>query len=181
MFGATEIFKCVICCASFGAIFSDLRYRKIYNSFNVSLALTGFLYQVYFYGWDGSLQGIAGLSIGLLLYGWMFKLKVLGGGDVKYLMALGCLGGPYFITKVAFLAFLFGGIMALLSLVQRGQLRNFLRRVYLFLLCLFQPGLDFQPFDLDTKSKIPYGLSISLAALLTAFGNHRFIQGWIGW
>ncbi len=179
MFGAINHAPIFLVLASVAAILSDLILRKIFNWFTVSLALVGIVNSCFFSGltlWGGLYQSLGGLLVAFLLVSWMFWLRFLGGGDVKYLMALGTWGGPEFIIHVGILAILLGGGFAMVSLALRGRLFNFFRKLTDFILSVCVPGLEAHYSPIDLEDKIPYGVMISLAVMITVARDGGLLQ-----
>jgi len=79
-------------------------------------------------GWSGVGSGLAGA---LLVFGVLFipfALRWMGAGDVKALMVLGALWGPYRAVEILWWSLVWGGAIALLILVARGGLKEMLGR-----------------------------------------------------
>ena len=126
-------------------------------------------------GWDGFLNALLGFLAGFCFFGWLFALRFMGGGDVKYLMALGALGGLQFVAEVALLSIGVGGCFSFLILLIRGQLLDFSKRISMSLLSIFIKELEFQLPRIDRTSSFPFGISISIAAVWVVF-FHPFEQ-----
>ena len=169
MFGRIEFFRFLIVTAALIATGTDLSIGRIYNKFNLIVALVGISSSVYFLGWSGLGGSFLAVILGLALYGWMFMLRFMGAGDVKYLMALGACGGVYYVLQVAVLAVLMGGVLSLLVLLVKGRLMNFISRVYYFILSIVVPELEIDLPRIDRSMTIPFGVPLSLAAVWVAF------------
>ena len=169
MFGKTELIQISLTAFSFIAIIQDLKWRKIYNVFNLFVALSGMGISSYFDGFPGFFSSVHGLLIGLLLFGWMFALRIIGGGDVKFLMALGCWGGWKYATEVALLSILVGGLFSLFILVFKRRFIAFVMNFYYFLVSMLISELDFQPLPVDSSLTMPFGVPISISAIWVIF------------
>lgn len=170
MFGQTEAYGITL--LSIVAAFSDLFYRRIPNWLTLPAFLLGVFASIWVRGfWPGLSFSLLGGFVGLLLFGWMFFFRFMGGGDVKFLMALGAWGGSRYAVEVAILSVLLGGLFAAFILLAKGMLRSFLRRLYRFILTVFVRELAVEFPDLDRKSKMPFGLPIAIAAVWNVFGS----------
>lgn len=147
----------------------DLQWRKIYNLFNLLVAFSGIAVSSYFDGIPGAFSSLHGLFAGLLLFGWMFALRIIGGGDVKFLMALGCWGGWKYVTEVALLSILVGGVFSLFILVAQKRFIPFVRNFYFFFVSMLISELDFQPLSVDSSLTMPFGVPISISAIWVIF------------
>jgi prepilin peptidase CpaA len=150
---------------------TDLFFGRIYNWLTLSMGLLGVIYAGIAAGWPGVGAAFLGIFAGLLIYGWMFWIRVLGGGDVKLLMAFGAWGGAHYVLNVAFLGILFGGVMALLVLVFKGRIGSFFRRAYRFIQTLMVRELEVEKFHVDKKQTMPFGIPIAVAAVCIQMGR----------
>ena len=89
-------------------IFTDWRWRRIPNTLSVPTAVIGLVVWTMLDGWAGLGFSLLGLVVGLLILLIPFMLGGIGGGDVKFLAAVGALLGPWDV----FLGFLPGAILA---------------------------------------------------------------------
>ncbi|MTW14098.1 prepilin peptidase [Pseudoduganella eburnea] len=107
----------ILLCLVFQAAASDLAWRRVPNV----LVLTGMLLALALHwrlGGAGALlaQGLAGASIGLLLFLPLYALGGMAGGDVKLLAMAGSFVGPWQALQVALLSAMAGGVLALVCL-----------------------------------------------------------------
>lgn len=120
-------------------------------------------------GFSGVLQGFFGAVTGLLLFGWIFALRFMGGGDVKFLMAMGVWGGPAYVAQVALLSILIGSGFGLIQLILKNQINSFLHRMSLSMWSLIHRGTPFQAPDLDRQLTLPFGVPLAIAAVWVAY------------
>lgn len=118
------------------AVFTDLRSRRIPNWLVFPFLLAGIVVSPlrtdwqgsgHGFGWHGFGQGLsglgqsfAGLGLGLLLYGALFWLGGMGGGDVKLCAAVGAWIGPAQLFFALVYTGVAGGIMVLCWAVLGG-------------------------------------------------------------
>jgi prepilin peptidase CpaA len=95
------------------ASFTDVARGRIFNWLTIPMALFALVFAFATQGFSGLAHALLGMGLGLLLYGWMFFFRMMGGGDVKLLMAFGAWGGIQFVEQVAIMGILLGGVMAL--------------------------------------------------------------------
>ncbi len=171
----------VIFVAVFGAV-SDLFTKRIPNWFNFPIILTGILLAFFTGGVSGGLSSLLGIGLGFLLYSWLFFLGVMGGGDVKFLMALGSIGGGVFSIKVGLLGIIIGGVFAIIIMIFKGKLRDFYARILVSFSTIIIKDVKFISPEIDTTSKMPFGVPIALSAIwlvLTDYLVDPFI--FLGW
>jgi len=159
----------------------DLVWGRIFNWFTVPVFFAGLISALYFSSWSGLGMGVLGALVGLLLFGWLFALKIMGGGDVKFLMALGAWLGPKYVVETALLSILLGGILATILLLIKGRLPGFAKRMYYFLLSIFIRELEVQPPVVDRKLTMPFGIPIAIAAVWVVFGHPLQRWGVLPW
>lgn len=125
-------------------------------------------------------QSLLGATIALVAYGWMWMVHILGAGDVKLLMAFGSLSGVIaatgrsgteFIVDVAFLTLFVGGVLAFFILMVKGRLKPFLSKIYRFFVTATNKNLSTEFPKADPSLKMPFGISIAIAACWVWFDN----------
>lgn len=159
----------------------DLARARIPNFLTLPSILVGIALALLTEGLPGVGTSLLGVLVGLLAYGWIYALGMLGAGDVKFLMALGALGGWRYGLDVAILSFLLGGFFSAGLLAVRGKLAGFLRRGYRFLLTRLVRGLEPEPFRVDTSEKFPFGVAMAFAAIWSLHGRPLAELGWSLW
>jgi prepilin peptidase CpaA len=150
---------------------TDVALGRIFNWLTLPMMLGAFVYATATQGWSGLGHSLLGFILGLLFYGWMFWIGVLGGGDVKLLMAFGAWGGAHYVGEVALMGILLGGVMSILMLLFQGHLANFFKKLYRFVLSLVVKELEVEMVQVDRKLTMPFGVPISLAAVWVLLGN----------
>jgi prepilin peptidase CpaA len=160
---------------------TDLLWGKIFNWFTLPCALAGMATSFYLAGWNGVFQAVLGLVAGFVFYGWMFGLKVMGGGDVKLLMALGTWGGFRYTEEVAILGVLVGGVFSIGILLYKKRIFSFSQKLYRFLLSLMIKDLSLEIPKIDRTLTLPFGIPISIAAVWVAYGHPLEHLGFLLW
>ena len=106
------------------AVVMDVRVRRIPNALTLPLAVSG----LGIGGIGGGMGGLILATVGLLVGGLLFLVPVAklgwGMGDLKFVAALGAMGGPLFALWMGLYALAAGGLFALVWLKQQGQLAH---------------------------------------------------------
>lgn len=149
------------------AVLTDLRSGRIPNWLTLPALGAGLVFSAATGGWQG--LGLALLAVGcaLVLLGWMFAIRVMGGGDVKLLMALSAWSTPKFAVESALLSVLLGGLMAVVILLVRGRMGGFVRKMHAFILSVIVKDLELATPKFDRNLTMPYGVAIAAAAVWT--------------
>jgi prepilin peptidase CpaA len=163
------------------AAVTDLLRGRIYNWLTLPALLGGLIAAIATRGWPGLGDAALGAAAGLIFYGWMFALGVMGGGDVKLLMALGAWGGLAFTEEVALLGVILGGGLAVLMLGVKGRLPSFFAKMKRFLLSVFIKELELQLPEADRKLTMPFGVPIAAAAIWSALAHPLVTWGFRPW
>lgn len=165
---------------AFVALVTDLKFRKIYNWLTLPAMLIGLVLSFFTAGFSGVLYGLLGMVISLVTFGWMWGIGILGAGDVKLLMAFAALSGAaaaagrsgvMFSVDLSLLSLFVGGALAFLLLAFKGRLKPFFSKFYRFLLTFMNRHLETEFPKADPTLKMPFGISIAIAAVWLWFDN----------
>lgn len=105
------------------AIITDLRKGMIYNWLTLPALVIGLGLAGIERGWTGLGLSVLGMLIGGGVSYIPFAFRLLGGGDVKLLAALGAITGPIFIGETLFVSVLAGGAIGFGVMLVRGKFR----------------------------------------------------------
>ncbi|UTY56902.1 prepilin peptidase [Massilia sp. erpn] len=137
-----NVLEILLLCLLLQAAITDLAWRRIPN-----LLVLGGLLLAFALRWKLNLPllpALAGMAAGGLLFLPLYLRGAMAAGDVKLLIMVGAFTGPLGALQVAWLAFLIGGVLALLALLTRPPRR-----------------------------RLPYGVAVALGALLLVAWAHR--------
>ena len=172
------------------AIVSDLRYRKIYNWLTLPAMAICLLISFFAAGLPGLAFGLVGIVLSFVAFGWMWGIKILGAGDVKLLMAFSSLAGAAalsgknavaYVADLALLTILVGGALAAVLLAVKGRLKPFIWKFWRFLFTFASRNLATEFPKADPELKMPFGVSISIAAVWLWFDNPLVKWGITPW
>ncbi len=156
------------------ATLSDLRYRKIFNWLTLPAMVIGLFISFLAAGISGLAYGFGGALLALVAFGWMWGIKILGAGDVKLLMAFSALAGAAplagkgelsFVADLILLTILVGGVLAALMLLVKGRMGPFMWKMQRFFITFTNRQLETEFPKADPNLKMPFGISISIAAM----------------
>jgi len=111
------------------AVYMDLTRKKIPNLLSFPFMLAGLIYHLVSGGLEGLWFSAFGLLAGIALLFLPFAIGGVGGGDVKFLGAVGALQGARFVVGAMIIGAVLGGLMALVLLLIKGRLGITLRRL----------------------------------------------------
>ncbi|RME27397.1 MAG: prepilin peptidase [Deltaproteobacteria bacterium] len=113
----------VLCCELVTvaiAVYTDVRYQKIYNWLTLPAAAVGMLVQLAGWGWGGVFasglsSSITGAAFCAVVFGvFAYWRRGFGMGDVKLLAALGAQAGFLPVLKLVMYAAIIGAMLSLL-------------------------------------------------------------------
>lgn len=169
MSGRTDVILFGVSALSLTAAATDIIWGRIFNWLTGGAMLLGLAASAWAGGWSGLGASLLAVVFGFLLFGWMFWLGFMAGGDVKLLMALGAWGGPRYVEEVAVLSILVGGLLALVILLAKGRMGNLGGRIYSFFRSILVPELEVEALKIDRKLTMPFAVPIGVAAIWVAF------------
>lgn len=155
------------------AIYSDLRWRKIPNCLTLPAIALGFLLNFLGNSWNGLVFAFFGLLVGMGLLMLPYVFGGMGGGDVKFLGALGAMLGSYAVLNVFLYTTLVGGVIAIMVAIANKSFVEMVKKVWLLLKCIFLLRAPLAGAGLFKKSlAIPYGLAIGIGTFIYLFAGN---------
>jgi prepilin peptidase CpaA len=158
-------------CALAGSIF-DVKSRRIPNFITFPAFLIGLALHFGLGGWRGLLSSLAAGVICGLVFLVFYLAGGMGAGDVKLIMAVGCLAGLPHVAYLLTLTAISGGVMAVLLALARGRLQQTIMNVGDLASHHAHRGLQPHP-DLNLTNahtlRLPYALAIAGGSLLTFY------------
>lgn len=156
------------------AVYTDLRYGKIYNKITMPCIAIGVALSTIGGGSTGLLSSLAAVGLVLGVYILLASLAGIGGGDIKLLMAVGALMGVHFVGWSMLMTAVIGGFMAVVLMARRrvigetvGNLAgNLYQRAVL--------GIPVDPFSGSKRVRLAYSPAIALGTVATLALRHWF-------
>ena len=112
----------------FFAVQCDLRTSRIPNWLNASGLLAALMLALSLGGGVALAAAILGAILALVPAFLLYSVGVLGAGDAKGIAVLGALYGPLEVPGLYMWMILSGGVLSIILLVAKGELRSFLGR-----------------------------------------------------
>lgn len=157
------------CCALAGS-FCDVKSRRIPNLVTVPCFVSGLLLHLVLGGWKQMLLALAAGTICGVVFVLFYIAGGMGAGDVKLIMAVGCIAGLSHIVYILTLTAIAGGVMALGLALIRGRLQETLLNLGELITHHRQMGLQPHP-ELNLSNartlRLPYALAIAGGCILT--------------
>lgn len=122
--------------------------------------------------WHGLGQSLAGLGVGLLIFGILFWMGGMGAGDVKLMAGIGAWIGPSQLFLALVVTAMAGGIMVLCWAVCGGFLKELFTGAGDLLFGWKQRGIRGDPelvLANPMKRKIAYAPAIAIGTLISFF------------
>jgi len=147
----------------------DWRTRKIPNWLTVGFFFIGLVARSAILGWRGTLSGLEGAGVALLILLPMVLSRGLGAGDWKLMGAVGALLGPQEVLVVLFASAMTAGFMALFLMIYKRRVTATLRNVFVLVQGFLIFGMKGNPeITIDNPSlvKLPFGVAAAVATLV---------------
>lgn len=157
-------------------VITDLKSRKIYNKVIFPGFLIAFSSHLLIGGWEALASSLIGFAIGLSLLLIPYLMGGMGAGDIKLLALIGALKGSVFVLNTAIYMALLGGIIALVILLSRKDVRErFKYALNYFILRRYGIKLTKPDQKGYLSATYPYGIPIAGGAILTLFLGGGFL------
>jgi len=147
----------------------DWRTRKIPNWLTVPGLVGGICMRTVILGWHGTLASLEGAGLALLILLPMVLVRGLGAGDWKLMGAVGSMLGPLAFLVFLFVSALVAGVMAVITVIYTGQIRQTARNMFVLVQGFFVFGLSGNPkmtIDNPGLLKLPFGVAAALTTVI---------------
>jgi prepilin peptidase CpaA len=162
-------------CALVASVF-DVKSRRIPNFITMPAFLFGLVLHLALGGWKQLLTSLAAGVICGVVFLIFYLAGGMGAGDVKLIMAVGCIAGLPHIAYLLVLTAISGGVMAVALALARGRLKETFLNVGEIASHHGQEGLQPHP-DLNLGNaatlRLPYALAIAGGSLLTLYFQYQ--------
>ena len=158
-------------CALVASVF-DVKSRRIPNFITFPAFLFGLALHLALGGWKQLLSAFAAGIICGLVFLVFYIAGGMGAGDVKLIMAVGCIAGLSHIAYLLVLTAISGGVMAVIYAWMRGRLQETIMNVGEIASHHRAEGLKAHP-DINLQNaatlRLPYALAIAGGSILTLY------------
>lgn len=154
----------------------DLHARRIPNWLPAIALIAALPIQIVANGLPiGTTSWIAGALTGGLLLMPGYLIRMLGAGDVKLMAAVGALLGPRAALEAVLIASAIGGLLSLITLLQRRRLRSGVASAMSMLITMSGDGATARTQPEHRAGlgigSLPYGVAIAIGSVITLMLN----------
>lgn len=151
------------------SLISDIMTHKVNNRTILSFVICGLILNVYQTGLTGIFESLFAGVIPIIILGVFFIMNMLGAGEMKLFSAIGTIMGVNFIIKTLICSALAGGLIALIVLVLRCNVRERLGYLYNYLKhCFMTRSLSpYSSYCDHDDFKFPYVYAIATGTMIT--------------
>ncbi len=169
------VFEVTFAAIALAGAWNDLRTHRIPNVLTLSGLLLALALRAWL-GFDAVLDGFWGACIAFLIALPLFAIGGFGGGDAKFLIALGAFLGASRLFGGLLAIALAGGVFAVLHAVRRGVIVPVLLNCGAMLRYWLSFGRSGRRIALDSPgvTAIPYGVPLAFGSLAWWFFGGRF-------
>ncbi len=159
-----------LCALLIAASVRDLMVRRIPNTLLLCGLIVAAVLQLFAFTPLSLLTtGLAGLAVGLLLFLPLYLLRGMAAGDVKLMAVVGAFTGPELAWQIALATCCYGGVMALMLVLVKGNALPACRNVMTLLRSL---PPEATPRRFESVGSLPYGLAIALGSFTLLYLRH---------
>jgi prepilin peptidase CpaA len=148
----------------------DLRERRIPNVLNLAGVVIGLGLQLAVDGVHGFFAGVSGFAVGFAILFLPFVAGMVGGGDVKFVAAVGAFLGWRLLLVGLGIGVVVGGVVGAVTLIRRRRFTQAMRGLAADLVCLSSGVRPTTLKSTEAVETVPYGvmLAMGLAASVAA-------------
>jgi prepilin peptidase CpaA len=140
----------------------DLRERRIPNRLNLAGLVVGLTLQMALGGVQGFFAGVSGFAVGFAILFLPFAAGMVGGGDVKFVAAVGAYLGWELLLVGLGIGVVVGGVVGATSLIRRRRFVKALRGLAADLMCLASGVRPTTLKSTDAVETVPYGVMLAM-------------------
>lgn len=147
----------------------DWRTRKIPNWLTVPGFFAGVCMRTTILGWHGTVASLEGAGVALLILLPFVLVRGLGAGDWKLMGAIGAMLGPSAFFAFLLVSALVAGLMALITVLYTGQVRQTVRNMFVLVQGFFVFGVRGNPkmtIDNPGLLKLPFGVAAAFTTVI---------------
>jgi prepilin peptidase CpaA len=151
-------------------VYTDIAKRKVYNFTTFPVIILGIGFNLLYFGLPGLKDSLSGFAVGFIFMFIFYLLGGLGGGDVKFMAAVGAVKGFDFAVMGGFYGAIVGGIGAIIAALLAKRLWIVIKRLFLAIFCFFTfRSLDSLKMTDEKSIYLPYTVFLSVGILIRWF------------
>ncbi|USD36505.1 prepilin peptidase [Ferrimonas sp. SCSIO 43195] len=155
------------------AVITDLKTEKIPNTLVLFGVIAGFTVQTFYSGWLGILHAFAGALTAALCLLFFYAKKMLGAGDVKLMIAIGTILGPYMVFWNLCFGIIAGGLTTLIFAFSRVGWRGVYTSLKRYYQCLLTRTYYKPAADEAAGLQVPYAPALAIGWLIIMWAPLR--------
>lgn len=152
----------------FVAVAMDVRTGKIKNWLTLPAIASGPIVHFIEDGSNGAVSSLAGLGAMILVAVVLVMFGIVGGGDVKLLVAVGSLAGLPMVKDVLIFSALAGGVMSIILMIVRRRAVGFAKELAQAAWLRLVLKADSKG-AVRTSTKMPYSIAIAAGTIAAIF------------
>jgi prepilin peptidase CpaA len=148
------------------AVYTDMKYGKIYNSLIFPCMLAGFALNTITDGFHGLLVSLGGVGLIFGLFLIAAPAAGVGGGDVKLMMAVGAITGFMITVWAVLFTAVAGGLLALIVMMRHRALASTTSQIASNIYTSFLLRTPVELTNGSSRMKFRYSPAIALGTVL---------------
>ncbi len=155
------------------AVYSDLRFRKVWNWLTVSAIIVGLGLALFAPGALTMVDCLKGLALMLLVGLVGYFTGFIGAGDAKLLAGIGSLAGISSVALILVVSAVAGGVMALVLMAAKYGAKHGLGRIGRGFLQMAAVRSVYAGAVDEKRTRLPYSLAIAMGRYISAHKTAR--------
>ncbi|SDK01172.1 prepilin peptidase CpaA [Ferrimonas sediminum] len=157
----------------FIAVITDLKTEKIPNTLVLFGLAAGFVVQTLYSGWMGILYAFGGALTAAIFLLFFYAKRMLGAGDVKLMIAIGTILGPYMVFWNLCFGIIAGGLTTLIFAFYRVGFDGVLISLKRYYQCFITRTYYKPSADEAAGLMVPYAPALAIGWLIIMWAPLR--------
>ncbi|WDV46946.1 A24 family peptidase [Clostridiaceae bacterium M8S5] len=115
------------------SVVQDIKTYKVKNTLTICFMCIGIITNLYLCKIEGLTDSLLGIFCPIIILWILFRLRILGAGDIKIFSAIGAINGVRFVLYAILFSFLVGGVIGIVYMITNKDILKRMRYFYSYI------------------------------------------------